>query len=128
MAQPKMVTLLHISAPFDAYLDAVRTAGLPRRVAALAERAQERLDGGQNGSENGDGEATALDEASLRSLLSLLKQQQTSLGALEVRWRHIKKCSGLHTDTCRTSVRGGRWTSACCILHVLWLWLTYAAS
>ena len=51
----------------------------------MAERAQARLDGSQNGRDrNGNGEAAALDEASLRSLLSLLKQQQSSLTALEV--------------------------------------------
>jgi hypothetical protein len=60
-------------------------AALPRRIAAVAERAQARLDGSQgNRDGNGNGEAAALDEASLRSLLSLLKQQQSSLTALEV--------------------------------------------
>jgi hypothetical protein len=51
----------------------------------LADRAHARLDGCQKGRDgDGNGEAAALDEASLRSLLALLKQQQTSLAALEV--------------------------------------------
>ncbi len=58
-------------------------AGLPRRIATLGERAQARLEGSQQRSENG-GEGESLDEASLKRLLSLLKQQQASLAALEV--------------------------------------------
>lgn len=59
-------------------------AGLPRRIAALGDKAQARLEGGQQGAEHGKGDAASLDEASLKRLLSLLKQQQTSLAALEV--------------------------------------------
>jgi hypothetical protein len=62
-------------------------------VAALAERAQARLDSSQKGRDgDGSGEAAALDEASLRSLLSLLKQQQSSLAALEVRMSTRRRC------------------------------------
>lgn len=71
-----------------------RAAALPRRIAAVAERAQARLDGSQNHHDgNGSGEAAALDEASLRSLLSLLKQQQSSLAALEV---GVSACDAIH--------------------------------
>lgn len=92
-------------------------AGLPRRIATLGERAQARLEGSQQGSEN-SGEGESLDEASLKRLLSLLKQQQASLAALEV-------CRQIPPDFGRTRIYqtallsrspiGHRW---CCQRHL----------
>lgn len=63
----------------------VAAAGLPRRVARLGARAEERLEAAEEARADDDSQPNDLDDKSLRQLLSLLKQQQASLSALEVR-------------------------------------------